>query len=81
MKLSIKNSIYQAIIHNKWLDISYTNKEKETTKYYIGIVDIEKGRITCDIFNPFKSNEIMMDGRNTYIYIDRINDAIMLELL
>lgn len=81
MKLSIKNSIYQAIIHNKWLDISYTNKEKETTKYYIGIkdLDIEKGRITCDIFNPFKSNEIMMDGRNTYIYIDRINDAIMLE--
>lgn len=81
MKLSIKNSIHQAIIHNKWLDISYTNKEKETTKYYIGIkdLDIEKGRITCDIFNPFKSNEIMMDGRNTYIYIDRINDAIMLE--
>lgn len=81
MKLSIKNSIHQAIIHNKWLDISYTNKEKETTKYYIGIkdLDIEKGRITCDIFNPFKSNEIMMDGRNTYIYIDRINDAIMFE--
>ena len=81
MKLSIKNSIYQAIIHNKWLDISYTNKEKETTKYYIGIkdLDIDKGRIACDIFNPFKSNEIMMDGRNTYIYIDRINDAIMLE--
>ena len=81
MKLSIKNSIYQAIIHNKWLDISYTNKEKETTKYYIGIkdLDIEKGRIACDIFNPFKNNEIMMDGRNTYIYIDRINDAVMLE--
>ena len=41
MKLSIKNSIYQAIIHNKWLDISYTSKEKETTKYYIGIKDLK----------------------------------------
>ena len=41
MKLSIKNSICQAIIHNKWLDISYTSKEKETTKYYIGIKDLK----------------------------------------
>lgn len=81
MKLSIKNSIYQAIIHNKWLDISYTNKEKETTRYYIGIkdLDIKNGRIACDIFNPFKSSEIMKDGKNTFILIERINDAIILE--
>ena len=57
MKLSIKNSIYQAIIHNKWLDISYLNKKGESTTYYIGIkdIDVEKGTIVCDIFNPFKS--------------------------
>ncbi len=81
MKLSIKNSIYQAIIHDKWLDISYTNKEKETTRYYIGIkdLDIKNGRIACDIFNPFKSSEIMKDGKNTFILIERINDAIILE--
>ena len=81
MKLSIKNSIYQAIIHSKWLDISYTNKEKEITKYYIGIkkLDIDSGKITCDIFNPFKSNEVMKDDRDTFIFLNRINDAILLE--
>ena len=36
MKLSIKSIIYQAIIEDKWLDISYVNREKENTDYYIG---------------------------------------------
>ena len=51
MKLSIKNSIYQAIIHNRWLAISYVNKRNETTDYYIGIkdIDIDKGTIKCDM--------------------------------
>lgn len=81
MKLSIKNSIYQAIIHNKWLDISYVNKKEETTDYYIGIndIDIEKGRIYCDIFNPFKSNEVIKDKRDTFIYISGIKSASILE--
>lgn len=81
MKLSIKNSIYQAIIHNKWLDISYTNKEDITSYYYIGIkdIDIEKGRIDCDIFNKNKSSEVFLNGRNTFIYVDRINNATVLE--
>ncbi len=30
MRLSIKNSIYQAIINNKWLEISYVNKKEES---------------------------------------------------
>ena len=71
MKLSVKNSIYQAIIHGKWLDISYVNKKKESTNYYIGIKDIniDKGTITCDIFNPFKSNNVIQDGnKETFIY-------------
>lgn len=81
MKLSIKNSIYQAIIHNKWLDVSYTNKEDITSYYYIGIkdIDIEKGRIDCDIFNKNKSSEVFLNGRNTFIYVDRINNATVLE--
>lgn len=79
--LSIKNSIYQAIINNKWLDISYLNKKKESTNYYIGIkdIDIDKGIIFCDIFNPFKSNEIIKDNKNTFIYINSIESASILE--
>lgn len=82
MKISIKNSIYQAIIRNKWLDISYLNKKDETTNYYIGIknIDINRGVIVCDIFNPFKSNEVVNGGnKDTFIYINRIKSASVLE--
>lgn len=81
MKLSIKNSIYQAIIHNKWLDISYVNKKEESTDYYIGIkdIDIDNGRIYCDIFNPFKSSEVITDKKDTFIYISGIKSASVLE--
>lgn len=75
MKLSIKNSIYQAIIHNKWLDISYVNKKEETTDYYIGIKDIniENGRIYCDILNPFKSNGLLANLKEKQINITNYN--------
>ena len=81
MKLSIRNSIYQAIINNKWLDISYMNKKEEATNYYIGIKDIDifKGLIFCDIFNPFKSNDVLETKRNTFIYISGIKSADVLE--
>ena len=81
MKLSIRNSIYQAVLHSKWLDVSYVNKKEEPTDYYIGIkdIDIDKGIIICDIFNPFKSNEVIKDKRDTYIYINRIKSASVLE--
>lgn len=82
MKLSIKNSIYQAAIHNKWVDVSYINVNNEATTYYIGVkdVDINKGIIVCDIFNPFKSNKVIDNGRkDTFIYIDRIKSAFVLE--
>ena len=55
MKLSIKNSIYQAILNSKWLDISYVNKKEESTDYYIGIKDIDIDKEGKDImigFNP-----------------------------
>lgn len=82
MKLSIKNSIYHAIIYNKWLDISYVNKKGESTNYYIGIkdIDINKGKIICDIFNPFKSNYVLADSKNdTFIYMRGIKSAQILE--
>ena len=82
MKLSIKNTIYQAIIHNKWIDISYVNKKEESTDYYIGIkdIDINKGIIVCDIFNPYKSNSVLnTSSKDTYIYISGIKSASTLE--
>lgn len=82
MKLSLKNSIYQAIIHNKWLDVSYVNKKGETTYYYLGIkdIDIQKGILICDIFNSSKSTEVLSCGRqNTFVYIDSLKTATILE--
>lgn len=56
MKLSMKNVIYQAIISNKWILVSYVNRNNKYTNYYIGIkgINIEKEIIDFDIFNPFK---------------------------
>ena len=82
MKLSIKNSIYQAILHSKWLDVSYVNRKGESTDYYIGVkdIDIDTGRIVCDIFNPFKSIHIIEDGKKeTFIYLGSIKSASILE--
>ncbi len=84
MKLSIKNSIYQAIIHGQWLAISYLNKQGVTTDYFIGIKDIniDKGIIVCDIFNPYLSNKIVQNKdkyKDTFIYINGIQNAIILE--
>ena len=81
MKLSVKNAIFQAIVHNKWLDISYVNKNEEIVFFYIGIkdIDITKGKIYCDIFNQHKSSEVMLNGKNTYIYIEGIKTATILE--
>ena len=83
MKLSLKSLIYQAIIENKWLDISYVNREKQNTDYYIGIIDIDikKGTITCDIFNPYKDNKCLLDKtrKKLFINIDGIQHAKVLE--
>ena len=83
MELSIKSLIYQAIIENKWLDISYVNREKEKTDYYIGIIDlnIKKRTITCDIFNPYKGNKCLLNdkGKRLFINIDGIKHAQVLE--
>lgn len=64
------------------MDISYVNKKKESTNYYIGIkdVNIDKGTITCDIFNPFKSNTVIQHtNKDTFIYISGIESASILE--
>lgn len=83
MKLSIKSTIYQAIIGDKWLDISYINRDEENTNYYIGIIDIDiiKGTITCDIFNPYKNNNCLENKskKRLFINIEGIKHAKVLE--
>lgn len=82
MRISIKNSIFQAILSNKWLDVVYKNYRGETTKYYLGIKDIDakKGLLYCDIFNPYKSiNIIENKERDTFVYVDKIKSASLLE--
>ena len=83
MKLSIKSTIYQAISENKWLDISYVNRDKVNTDYYIGIIDIDvnKGIIYCDIFNPYKDKQCLDDrnGKPLFITINGIQHAKIIE--
>lgn len=81
MNLSIKNAIYQGIISNKWINISYVNSKKEKTSFYIGVIDIdvEKEIITCDIFNPFKSNETLVKENGVPLRLSNIKSAFVLE--
>lgn len=66
MKQSIKNTLYQAILENKWVEVDYVNRNNEETSFYIGIKDInaKKNTISCDIFNPFKSNSLLNANLN-----------------
>lgn len=83
METSIKSAIYQAIIEDRWLDVSYVNRAKENTEYYIGIIDInvKKGTITCDIFNPYKGNECIKtrSDKGITISIEGIKRAKVVE--
>lgn len=76
MKHSIKVVLYQAIIEKKWVSISYINKDKENTDYYIGIkdIDIDKDLIFCDIFNAFKETGLI-DKDDLRIKISGIKTA------
>lgn len=84
MKQSIKNTLYQAILENKWVDIDYVNRNNEETSFYIGIksIDAKKNLITCDIFNPFKSNKLLnveLDRKDIKISYSGIKKAEVLE--
>ena len=83
MEQNVKGAIYQAIVENKWLDISYINSEKENTNYYIGIndIDISRGVLFCDLFNPYKDNKNLnaKTTKGIAIKIDGIKQAVVLE--
>lgn len=79
MKQSIKNTIYLSIIQNKWMDISYLNKNNEVTNYFIGVkdIDIKKEIVYCDIFNPYK--KLLKDKKEMFIYINSIKSIEIIE--
>lgn len=74
--MDILNQISKAIKEAKWLDITYQNKQNETTQYWIAIKDINpKSReFVVDIFNSRKS----MDSMQAKISFDRIKNARIL---
>ena len=61
---SVKNTLYQAILENKWIEIDYKNRNGKDTNFYIGIKDIDstKDILICDIFNPFKSEKLLNES-------------------
>ena len=80
---NLKLVFYQAIIDGKWLSISYQNKKKELTDYFIGINDIDamKGIIYCDLYNPLMGplgSLLKDDSKRTFIYFNQVKNAKIL---
>lgn len=79
MKQSIKSILCQAIFNNQWVDINYTNKKGEKTRYYIGIndIDIKNNLVHCEIFNAYKDCDCLRKPQP--IALDRIDYAYIVE--
>ncbi len=62
-----------------WLYISYINRDGKSTKYYIGVADINviKATMSCDIFNPYKGLECIPERVN--ISIEGIQNVVVME--
>jgi serine/threonine protein kinase len=74
---NIELLISESIKTGKWLDISYKNKQNETTYYWIAIKDIDliKRILTVTIYNDYKSFECI----DAYIKVDNILSAKILD--
>ncbi|MBQ9070190.1 MAG: AAA family ATPase [Clostridia bacterium] len=74
--MDILNQISKAIKEAKWLEISYQNKQNETTQYWIAIKDIDpkSKKLKVDMFNHSKS----MNSIETEISFNRIKSAKIL---
>lgn len=81
MKQSIKSVLYQAILEKKWVEIDYVNKDNQETNFYIGIKNIkaDKKYIQCDIFNPYKSYDVLKDKKDLIISYSGIKNASIIE--
>ncbi|MBO4695175.1 MAG: DNA helicase [Clostridia bacterium] len=76
--MDIGESISKAIKESKWLKISYVNKNKENTFYWIAIKDINFKRksLFVTIFNENKSTEVL----DTWISFDGIKSAQVIDM-
>lgn len=74
--MDILNQISKAIKEAKWFEITYQNKQNETTQYWIAIKDIdpESRKLKIEMFNSSKS----MNSIETEIQFDRIKSAKIL---
>ena len=74
--MDILNQISKAIKEAKWLEITYQNKQNETTQYWIAIKDIDPKtkEFEVDMFNSSKS----MDSVEGRISFNRIKSAKIL---
>jgi len=74
---NIELLISESIKTGKWLDISYKNKQNETTYYWIAIKDIDLAKkvLIVTIYNDYKSFECL----DAYIKVDNILSAKILE--
>ncbi|MCM1092284.1 MAG: hypothetical protein NC413_15760, partial [Muribaculum sp.] len=67
----IYRDIFRAIHEGKWLSIEYSNREKEITRFWIGIKDLDErqrtlsveglhlGKYTLDSYNNIKIDSIL----------------------
>lgn len=73
----ISKAIFRAIHEGKWLQIEYQNKEEKTTKFWIGILDLNIRKRTLSV----DGLHIVQMSRDTYnvLYIDSIRSASVIE--
>ena len=75
--MNIGDKVSKAIKEGKWLNISYVNKNGETTYYWIAVLDIDfyRKKLYVSIFNDKKS----MDVFDTWIYFENIQSADVID--
>lgn len=71
-----RKEIFKAIHEGKWLNIEYQNKRNETTKYWIGIIDIipDKKTLIVDGLNIGTNQQSELT-----IFLDSIKKAAILD--
>lgn len=74
---SIYKDIFRAIHEGKWLSIEYRNREEQTTKYWIGIRDLDMANRSLKV----DGLHLMQYITDTYdrIYIDSILSSSVIE--
>ncbi len=82
MRLNTKQTLYRAILEDKWIDVFYVNAKEEKTHYFIGVkdIDMKEGRVYCDVFNSYKSHSVLTDGdKSIFIRLDGITQARIID--